>query len=178
VGLLAGHQEGGGVSAGVQGVGGHDHSGKVHAGQQVDLPAVAGTAGAAQGLAVGRDRPPRTSTGAGAGTVAGSQPGAKHPGQRHRVHAGHGPAEGGLGRHHPGAGVGPPGAERGPHRLRGVGGPLGDRGQRPGPGQHRGSGQGKDAGQRVAAAGAPPGVGDGGQAGEQGGALAGRVVAA
>ena len=148
VGLLAGHQEGGGVGVGVQGVGGHDHPGKVqagqqrdegrhlaggavdgalgqhraggvvHAGQQVDLPAVAGTAGAAQGLAVDRDRPPRTSIGAGTGTVVGSQPGAKHPGQRHRVHAGQGPAEGGLGRHHPGAGVGPPGAERGPHRLR------------------------------------------------------------
>jgi hypothetical protein len=40
-------------------------------------------------------------------------------------------------------------------------------------GQHRGGGQPQDAGQRVAAPGRPPRVTDGGQVGEQVGALAG-----
>jgi hypothetical protein len=87
VGLLAGHQELGGVGVGGQRVGGHDHAGKVqpvqqglkgghltrgtvdlalgqhraggvvHRGEQVDLAAVVAV-GASQRLAVDRDRPP------------------------------------------------------------------------------------------------------------------------
>jgi hypothetical protein len=44
------------------------------------------------------------------------------------------------------------GAERGPDRLGRVGGPLGDRGDRPRPGQHRSGRQAQDRDQWVAAA--------------------------
>jgi hypothetical protein len=59
------------------------------------------------------------------------------------------------------------GAERGPDRLGRVGGPLGDRGDRPCPGQHRGGGQAQDGDQPVAAATGSSRVGDAGQVGEQ-----------
>jgi hypothetical protein len=59
------------------------------------------------------------------------------------------------------------GAQRGPDRLRGVGGPLGERSDRPGAGQHRGGGQAQDGDQRVAAATGTSGVGDGGEVGQQ-----------
>jgi hypothetical protein len=131
----------------------------VHRGQQVDLLAVA--FGTAQRLAVDRDRP--------APLLAGlvGKPCADHGGQRRRVHAGQGPADGGLGRYHPPVGGVAAGAERGTHRLGGIGGPLGDGGDRPGAGQDRGGGHGQDRDQRVPAAGAPPRVVDRGEAGEQ-----------
>jgi hypothetical protein len=190
VGLLAGDEELGGVGVGVQRVGGdhgagevqagqqrlegghltrgavdlmlgeHRAGGVVHAGQQVDLPVV--PFGAAQGLAVDRDRPPPLLL---VGAVG--KPRADHGGQRRGVHAGEGPADGGLGRYHPPVGGVAAGAERGTHRLRGIGGPLGDRGHRPGAGQDRGGGHGQDRGQRVSAAGGPPRVADGGEAAEQ-----------
>jgi hypothetical protein len=59
------------------------------------------------------------------------------------------------------------GAQRGPDRLGRVGGPLGDRGDRPCPGQHRGGRQGQDGDQRVAAATGTARVGDGGKVGQQ-----------
>jgi hypothetical protein len=95
----------------------------VHRGQQVDLPAVA--AGAPQRLAVDRDRSSPL-----AWVVAVGEPRADHRGQRRWVHAAQGPADGGLGRHHPPVGGVTTSAERGTHRLGGVHGPLGDRGHR------------------------------------------------
>jgi hypothetical protein len=59
------------------------------------------------------------------------------------------------------------GAERGPDRLGRVGGPLGDRGDRPGTGQDRGGRQAQDGDQRVAAATGSARVGDAGQVDEQ-----------
>jgi len=179
---------------GVQRVGGHDHAGKVQLGQQglegghlarravdlalgehraggvvhraeqVDLPALgAAGAGAAERLAVDRDRPSML-----AGTVAVGQPGADRGGQRLGVHAGERPADRGLGGPHPAAGQGiVTGPERGTHGLGCVGGPLGDRGDRPGARQDRSSGEQQDGDQRVTAPGAGPGVGDGGEVGEQ-----------
>jgi hypothetical protein len=113
----------------------------VHHGQQVDLPAVATSA--PQRLAVDRDRPSPL-----AWVVAVGEPRADHRGQRRRVHATQGPADGGLGRHHPPVGGVTTSAERGTHRLRGVRSPLGDRGHRSGAGQDRGGGHGKDRHQR------------------------------
>jgi hypothetical protein len=107
----------------------------------VDLPAVATSA--PQRLAVDRDRPSPL-----AWVVAVGEPRADHRGQRRRVHATQGPADGGLGRHHPPVGGVTTSAERGTHRLRGVRSPLGDRGHRSGAGQDRGGGHGKDRHQR------------------------------
>jgi hypothetical protein len=59
------------------------------------------------------------------------------------------------------------GAERDPDRLGRVGGPLGDRGDRPGTGQDRGGRQAQDGDQRVAAATGGSRVEDAGQVGEQ-----------
>jgi hypothetical protein len=59
------------------------------------------------------------------------------------------------------------GAQRGPDRLGRVGGPLGDRDDRPCAGQHRGGSQAHDGDQRVAAATDRSRVGDGGEVGEQ-----------
>jgi hypothetical protein len=66
--------------------------GVVHRGEQVALPAVCCAAGAAQGLAVDRDRPSPL-----VGLVAVCKPRADRGGQRLRVHAGKGPADRGLG---------------------------------------------------------------------------------
>jgi len=186
----------GGVGVGVQRVGGHDHAGKVQLGQQglegghlarcavdlalgehraggvvhraeqVDLPALgAAGAGAAERLAVDRDRPSML-----AGTVAVGKPGADRGGQRLGVHAGERPADRGLGGDgpHPAAGQGiVTGPERGTHGLGCVGGPLGDRGDRPGARQDHSSGEQQDGDQRVTAPGAGPWVGDGGEVGDQ-----------
>jgi hypothetical protein len=59
------------------------------------------------------------------------------------------------------------GAQRGPDRPGRVGGPLGDRGDRPRPGQHRGGRQAQDGDQPVAAATGGSRVGDGGEVGQQ-----------
>jgi hypothetical protein len=95
------------------------------------------------------------------------QPCAHRSGQGVGVQAHQGAADGGLGRDAPVAGSVVAGAERGPDRLGRISGPLGDRGDRPGPGQHRGGGQGQDGDQPVAAATGRSRVGDGGQVGEQ-----------
>jgi hypothetical protein len=102
-----------------------------------------------------------------AGTVPVSEPRADHGGQRRRVHAREGPADRGLGRHHPPVGGITTNAERGTHRLRGVRSPLSDRDHRPGAGQDRSGGHGKDRNQRMAAATAPSRVVDRGEVGEQ-----------
>jgi hypothetical protein len=153
-------------------LGQHRAGGVVHRGQQVHGAAIAvgcWCAGAAQRLAVDGDRPsspvPLLMV---LGVVTVAQPGTDHRGQRLGVEPAQRAADRGLSRDHP-----PPrrgiaaGAERGTDRLRGVGRPCGDRGERPGTGQHRGSHQAQDGDQRVAAPGAGPWVGDGGQVGEQ-----------
>jgi hypothetical protein len=171
VGLLVGDQELGGLRVGLECVGGDHHIGQVevgqqwlqagdlaggaadlalgqhraagvvHTGQQVDLVAV--VAGAAQRLAVHghRPRPPRWLRSAVA--VAVGEPGADGAGEGLRVQAGQGPADGGLGRD--GEVAGGVVAGTGPDRLGSIGGPLGDRGHRPGAGQDRGGGDGQDA---------------------------------
>jgi hypothetical protein len=131
----------------------------VHRGEQMDLPAVA--SGAAQRLAVDRDRPPAL-----AGAVG--KPRADRGGQGLGVRAGERAADRGLGGDGPAAGEGvAAGPERGTHGLGCVAGPLGDRGDRARTGQDRGCGERQDGGQRVAAPSAGPGVGDGGEIGEQ-----------
>jgi hypothetical protein len=188
VGLLVGDQELGGLRVGLERVGGDHHIGQVevdqqwlqagdfaggavdpalgqhraagvvHTGQQVDLAAVA--AGAAQGLAVHgqRPRPPRWLPSA----VAVGEPGADGAGESLRVQAGQGPADGGLGGDGEEARGVAAGNECGPDRLGRLGGPLGDRGHRPGAGQDRGGGDGQDGDERMAAATGSSGVGDGG----------------
>jgi hypothetical protein len=133
----------------------------VHAGQQVYR--TAGTAcrtGAAQRLAVDGNGPPPASRGTPALPIG--QPGADRAGQRVGVQASKRPADGGLGRDAPVAGSVVAGAERGPDLLGRVGGPLGDRGDRPRPGQDRGGRQAQDSDQRVAAATGSSRVGHGG----------------
>jgi hypothetical protein len=193
--LLAGDKELGGVTVGLERVGGDHHAAKVqpvqqrpqggnfarravdlalgqhgaggviHRGEQMDLPALS-VPGAPQRLAVDGDRPPSTLP-PGPGTVTVDKPRADRCGQRRGVHAGEGPADRGLGRHRPPVGCIATCAERGTHRLRGVGGPLGNRGHRPGTGQDRGGGYGKDRDQRMPAAATPSRVVDGGEVGEQ-----------
>jgi hypothetical protein len=162
--LQAGQQWGerGDLAGGAVGLalGEHRAGGMVHRSEQMDLPTV--WSGAPQRLAVDRDRPSPL-----AGMVAAGQPRADHRGQRRRIHAGQGPADRGLGRHRPAVGADTPSAERGAHRLGGVGGPLRDRGHRPSAGQDRGSGDRKDRGQRMPAAAVPSRVVDGGKVGEQ-----------
>jgi hypothetical protein len=103
----------------------------------------------------------------GPGWVPVGQPGADHAGQDVGVQAREGAADGGLGRDGEVARGVLAGTERGSDRPRRVGGPLGDRGDRPRPGQHRGSGQGQDGDQRVAAPAGGARVGDTGQVGQQ-----------
>jgi hypothetical protein len=123
--------------------------------------------GAAQRLAVDGYGPPPAGPGRHGRPVPVGQPGADGAGQCVWVQAGKGTADGGLGRHRPVVGSGTAGAQRGPHRLGRVGGPLGDGGVRAGAGQHRGGGQGQDGDQGVAAAAGRSRVGDGGQVGQQ-----------
>jgi hypothetical protein len=194
VGLLAGHQELGGIGVGLQRVGGDHRAGEVevgeqrgeagdltggavdlslgedgaggvvHRGEQMDLPAVVAF-GTAERLAVDRDRPSPS-----VGTVAVGQPGADRGGQGLGVKPGEGAADRGFARDrpHPVAGEGiAAGSERGTHGLGCVGGPLGDRGDRPRARQDRGSGEHQDGDQRVPAPSAGPGVADGGEVGER-----------
>jgi hypothetical protein len=138
----------------------------VHRCQQVHRAAVATwPAGAAQGLAINGHGPPPA--GRGTGRFPVGQPGADRSGQGVGVQAGKGPADGGLGRDGEVAGGVVAGAECGPHRLGRVGGPLGDRGDRPRPGQDRGGRHGQDGDQRVAAAMGAARVGDTGEVGQQ-----------
>jgi len=155
-------------------LGQHGAGGMVHRGEQVDLAlAVVGcAAGAAEGLAVDRDRPslPSSLIMVVAMVVAAGKPCADRCGQGLGVKPGEGAADRGFGRDRPdpsaGAGIAS-GAERGTDRLGCVGGPFGDRGDRPRTGQDRGSGEHENGNQRVPAPGASPGVGDGSQIGEQ-----------
>jgi hypothetical protein len=111
--------------------------------------------------------PPHAGPGSNASPVPVGQPGSDGTGQRVWVQAGKGTADGGLGRDGEVARGVAAGAQRGPDRLGRVGGPHGDRGDRPRPGQHRGGRQAQDAGQRVAAATGGSRVGDGGEIGRQ-----------
>jgi hypothetical protein len=82
-----------------------------------------------------------------------------------------GPADGDFGRDAVAAEGVAAGAERGTDWLGSLGGPFGDRGQRPGTGKHRGRGHGhghgQDGDQRAAATTRGTRVGDAGQGGEQ-----------
>jgi hypothetical protein len=147
----------------------------VHTGQQVHGAAVTvGWVGAAQRLAVDRHRPllwplPLVGSSAVAAVMALAvgQPGADGASQCVGVQAGQGAADGGLGRDGELLGGGTAGAQRSPHWLGRIGGPFGDRGDRPGAGQHRGGGHGQDGDQPVAAATAGSWIGDGGEVGQQ-----------
>ena len=145
----------------------------VHRRQQVHRAAVAvggAGAGATQGLAVDGDRP-APAVGRGSGTVLVrvpiGQPRADRTGQRVGVQAGQGAADGGLGRDGEVVGGVAAGAEGGPDRLGRIGGPLGDRGDRPGTCQDRRGGHGQDGDQGVAAATGSSRIGDGGEVGQQ-----------
>jgi hypothetical protein len=134
-------------------LGQHRAAGVVHRRQQVHRAAVAvGWVGAAQRLAVDRHRPPPAGSGRTGAPVPVGQPGADSNGERVDVQAGKGPADGGLGGDGEVAGGVAAGTECGPDRLGRLGGPLGDRGHRPGAGQDRGSGDGQDGDERMAAA--------------------------
>jgi hypothetical protein len=147
-------------------LGQHRAAGVVHRREQVRRAAVgAYPVGAAQGLAIDGDGPPPA--GCGCGTLLVGQPGANSSGQGVGVQARQGPADGGLGGDGEVPGGVVAGAERGPHLLGCVGGPFGDRGDRPGTCQHRGGGQAQDGGQRVAAAAGGSRVGDTGEVGQQ-----------
>jgi hypothetical protein len=149
-------------------LGQHRPAGVVHRRQQVHRAAVTvGWVGAAQGLAVDSDRPPPAGCGSGTLALPVGQPGADRGGQGVGVQAGKGPADGGLGGDSEMVGGVTAGAQRGPDRLGRVGGPLGDRDDRPCAGQHRGGSQAHDGDQRVAAATDRSRVGDGGEVGEQ-----------
>jgi hypothetical protein len=138
----------------------------VHRRQQVHRAAVATCRmGAAQGLAVDGDHPPPADR--GTPTLPVGQPGADGTGQGVGVQAGKSPADGGLGRDGEVAGGVVVGAECGPDRLGRVGGPVGDRGDRPRPGQDRGGRHGQDGDQPVAVATGRSRVGDGGEVGQQ-----------
>jgi hypothetical protein len=119
--------------------------------------------GAAQRLAVDGYGPPPAGPGRHGRPVPVGQPGADGAGQRVWVQAGQGAADGGFGRDGEVVGGVAAGAERGTDRLRGIGGPFGDRGQRAGAGQYRGGAQGEDGDQGVAAATGRSRVGDGGE---------------
>jgi hypothetical protein len=192
VGLLDGYQELGGLAVGLQRVRRHHHAGEIQVGQQrleaghltgraadlalgehrtggvvhhrqqVDLAAL-GVSGAAQGLAVDRDRTP-----AAAGAVAVGKPCANRGGQRLGIEAGKGSADGGLGRDQPPAGERvAAGAERRADALGCVRGPFGDRRDRPRTGQDRSGGDDQDGDQRVTTPGVRPRVFDRGKIGEQ-----------
>jgi hypothetical protein len=142
-------------------LGEHGAGGVVHRGEQVDLLAV-GVGGAAQRLAIDRDCPavPRL-------VVAVGQPGTDRCGQGGGIKPAERTANGGLAGDAAVVRAIAAGAERGTDWLGSVGGPFGDRGHRAGAAQDRGGGHGQDGDEWVAAAGTGPGVGDGGQVGEQ-----------
>jgi hypothetical protein len=136
----------------------------VHAGQQVHRAAVtAWGTGAAQRLAVDSNGPPPAAW--GPATVPAGQPRADGAGQHVGIQACERPADGGLGRDGEVAGAVAAGTQRGPDRLGRIGGPFGDRGDRPRPGQHRGGRQAQAGDQSVAATTGSSRVRDGGQAG-------------
>jgi len=140
----------------------------LHRRQQVHRAAVTvGWVGAAQRFAVDGHGPPHAGPGNNGRPVPVGQPGADGAGQRVWVQAGTGTADGGLGGDDEVAGGVAAGAQRGPDRLGRLGGPLGDRGDRPRAGQHRGGGQAQDGDKRVAAATGRSRVGDGGEVGQQ-----------
>jgi hypothetical protein len=133
-----------------------------------------GWVGAAERLAVDRHRAlpwprPLGSGGAVAWVMALAvgEPGADRGGQRVGVQAAEGAADGGLGRHRPAVGRGTAGAQRSSHWLGRIGGPLGDRGDRPGTGQHCSGGHGQEGDQGVAATTGRSRVGDGSEVGQQ-----------
>jgi hypothetical protein len=99
--------------------------------------------------------------------VPAGQPRADGAGQDVGVQARERPADGDLGRDGEVVGGVAAGAQRGPDLLRRVGGPSGDRGDRPRPGQDRGGRQAQDGDQWMAAATGSSRVGDGSQAGKQ-----------
>jgi hypothetical protein len=147
-------------------LGQHRAAGVVHTGQQMDRAAIAACrTGAAQRLAVDGHGPPPAAW--GPATVPVGQPGADGAGQHVGVQARKCSADGGLGRDAPVAGGVVAGAERDPDLLGCVGGPFGDRSDRPGACQHRGARQGQDGDQRVAAATGSSRVRDGGEVGQQ-----------
>jgi hypothetical protein len=149
-------------------LGQHRTAGVIHRRQQVHRAAVTvGWVGAAQRLAVDGHRPPPAGPGRTGVPVPVGQPGADGSGQRVWVQAGKGPADGGLGGDGEVVGGVAAGTHRGPDGLGRIGGPFGDRGDRPGAGQHRGGGQAQDGDQRVAAATGRSRVGDAGEVGEQ-----------
>jgi hypothetical protein len=134
-------------------LGQHRTAGVIHRRQQVHRAAVTvGWVGAAQRLAVDGHRPPP----AGPGRTGVPVP----VGQRVWFQAGKGPADGGLGGDGEVVGGVAAGTHRGPDVLGRIGGPFGDRGDRPGAGQYRGGGQAQDGNQRVAPATVGGGVGD------------------
>jgi hypothetical protein len=138
----------------------------VHRREQVHRAAVAvWVTGATQRLAVDGNGPPPA--GRTTPTLLVGQPGSDRAGEGVGVQARKRPADGGLGRDGRATGGVVAGAERGADRPGRVGGPLGDRGDRPRPGQHRRGRQGQDRDQRVAAARGSSRVGDGGQIGQQ-----------
>jgi hypothetical protein len=136
-----------------------DHAvGMVHRGEQMHLPHPV-LAGAAQGLAVDRDRL-ASRPWCGWWLLVG-QPPADDQVQRVRVDAGQYAAHGRLACWLVGAAqrvAAHP--ERGQDGLGRVRRPFPDRRQGPGPGQHRGHRDRKDANQRVASAASLPWVGD------------------
>ena len=152
--------------------------GVVHHRQQVHLrPAV--VAGAAQGLAVDRDRPPRRPGcrwrpgGRCRGLLVG-QPSADRAVERVGVDAAQHAAHGGLTWWPPGAGprvMAHP--QRGQHLAGRVAGPLADRGQGPRAGQHRAHRHGQHRDQCVPSAPPVAWVGDLGEVVEQVMALVG-----
>jgi hypothetical protein len=154
--LEAGHLAGSAVDLVL---GQHPPGGVLHGCQQVDLAAV--TPGAAERLAVHRDGPSPS-----VGAIPVGQPRADHPGQGLSIQAAQDATDGGLGWDGPVVGRIAAGAERGPDRLWGIRGPLGDRGHRPGAGQHRG-GHGQDGDQPMAAATATSWVADRREVGQQ-----------
>jgi hypothetical protein len=194
VGLLGGHQELGGLAVGLERVGGDHHAGQlqvgqqrlepgnlarcavdlalgehrtggvVHRGEQVDWPAL-GACGAAERLAVDRDRPPSMPL---SGTVTVGKPCADRGGERFGVQPCQGPADRRLTERGPVSGERiTPCTQRRQDGLWHVRGPFDDRGHRLGAGQDRGSGDGKDRNQRVPAPRPSPRIIDRGKVGEQ-----------
>jgi hypothetical protein len=121
--------------------------------------------GAAEGLAVDGDGPSPADR--GTQTLPVGQPGADGTGPARLGPGGPGAADGGLGRDGEAAGGVVAGTQPGPDRLGRIGGPFGDRSDRPRPGQHRGGRRRQDGDQRVAAPTGRSRIGNGGEVGQQ-----------